>query len=358
MADLLNRIVEVVINRQTMIPSMKSFSEHLFVDAFDVTGTDFDAAHRVKVIGDPEELITAGLTVNSVPYLAAQKQFSQNPHIGKMYIGVKLPTDANWGAALSAIKKQNDGFYAVTASARTMEEQQEIATWVEANKKLYCAESGDSMITDEETGDIAAWLKLNNMDRTFVIFHPGCVPGENGKIVSADPMPGVALFGGMLTFQPGSATWMFKDMNAVPTYELETGQFDTASAKNAMLYCSVADVPTTFWGKVGSGEYIDIIHGCDWLEARIQNKIFTDLKKNKKVPFNNTGIEIIKGALKSALDEGIKIAELLDSYEITIPDASEVAEDEKAERNLPQVKFSAPLQGAIHTTKLSGTVTL
>jgi hypothetical protein len=358
MADLLDRIVEVIINRQTTVPTMKSFSEHLFVDAFDITGTTFDASHRVKIIGDPEELITMGLTSDSVPYRAAQKQFSQNPHINKMYIGVKLPTDASWGDALSAIKKQNNGFYAVTTSARTMADQQAIAQWIEANEKLYGIESGDPLITDEDTGDIAAYIKLNNLDRSFVFFHPDCAPDEDGNITPEDPMPVVALMGYMLTYQPGSATWMFKDMKAVPTYELDTGPFQKATDKNVMLYCLVADVPTTFWGKVGSGEYIDVIHGCDWLKARIQNKVFTVLKQNKKVSFNDTGIEIIKSALKSALQEGIDLAELLDSYTITVPEAADVPLDDKANRNLPQVNFNAPLQGAIHTTKIRGTITL
>jgi len=358
MADLLDRIVDVVINRQTTVPSMKSFSEHLFVDTFEPTPGSKFASKRVLVIGDPEELITAGLTTSSVAYKAAMKQYAQNPHIGKMYVGVKLPSDQSWIDALNAIKKANNGFFAVTTSARTMVEQQEIAQWAETNKKLYCIETGDPTIVDEETGDIGAWIKLMNLDFSFTFYHPDCAPGANGKITDNDPFPGVAAFGSILTFQPGSATWMFKDFKAVPTYELETGPFETATAKNVMLYLLVADVPTTFWGKVGCGEYIDIIHGCEWLKARIQNKVFTDLKKNKKVPFNDRGITVIKDALRNALQEGIDVAELLESYTITAPERIEVPEDERGKRNLPGVSFEAPVQGAIHTAKIRGNITL
>jgi hypothetical protein len=240
-----------------------------------------------------------------------------------------------------------------------MADQQAIAQWIEANEKLYGIESGDPLIPGAVTGDIAAWIKLNNLDRSFVLYHPDCIQDESTeKITDIDPMPAVALFGSQLTFQPGSATWMFKDMNGVPTYELDTGSFDQATTKNTMLYCLVADVPTTFWGKVGSGEYIDIIHGCDWLKARIQNKVFMALKNAKKVPYTDTGIQIVVDALRAALQEGIDIAELLESFEITHPAAADVPLDEKGKRNLPNVKFEAPLQGAIHTTKMRGTVTL
>jgi len=358
MADLIEKIVEVIINRQTKIPSMKSFSELLFVDTFNPAGTTF-ANKRVLVIGNPEELIKAGLTTTSVAYKAALKHFSQKPHIGKLYIGCKYLTDTSWTNALSAIKKCNNNFYAVATSARVMEEQQEIAEWIEANKKLYAIASGDPLIVEEEAGNIASFIKLFNMDRSFTFYHPNCAPDENGKLkLSDDVFPDVAICASCLTWNPGSATWVFKDMAAVPTYEVDNSQFETANKNNAMLYCSVADVPTTFFGKVGSGEYIDVIHGCDWLEARIQNKVFTDLKKNKKVPFNAVGIEIIKGALKSALQEGIDVAEMLDSYEITVPEKQDVPEDERAKRNLPGVEFSAPLSGAIHTTRIRGTITL
>ncbi|MDR2071468.1 MAG: hypothetical protein LBP81_08670 [Treponema sp.] len=52
-----------------------------------------------------------------------------------------------------------------------MANQQECAQWIQANEKLGGLCSGDSTIPDAETGDIAAWAKLNNLDRVFVFFH-------------------------------------------------------------------------------------------------------------------------------------------------------------------------------------------
>ena len=56
MADLLDKIVQVTITRQTTVPSMKSFSEVLFVDDFDASGITpvFNKDHRVQVFGSPE----------------------------------------------------------------------------------------------------------------------------------------------------------------------------------------------------------------------------------------------------------------------------------------------------------------
>jgi hypothetical protein len=70
------------------------------------------------------------------------------------------------------------------------------------------------------------------------------------------------------------------------------------------------------------------------------------------------GITIVCDALRDALQEGVDVAEVLNSYTITTPEASSIPADEKAKRNLPDVKWDAPLQGAIHTARFRGTVTL
>jgi hypothetical protein len=356
--DLIEKIVKVNITRQTTVPSMKSFSGHLIVDMFNPAGISpaFDAEHRVRLFGSLDEVAEAGFPSTGFVYRAAAKQFSQSPHISEVYVGIKLATDASWTDALTAIKAANNAWYAVTASARDMASQQEIAQWVEANQKLYCAGTGDSTLVDEETGDIAAWAKLNNLDRTIPFYHPDSAL-VSGQLGDADPIQEAALFGLMLTKQPGSPTWKFKQLKSVPTFEVSGAQFANAMAKNASVYCSVADVPMTFEGKVASGEYIDVIHGCDWLIARIQNKIFTVLSQHDKIPFTDTGIQQIVAQLRAALDEGVKY-EILASYDIQAPNAEDVAIDQKGKRNLPDINFTAPLAGAIHSTEINGTITL
>jgi hypothetical protein len=108
MADLLDKIVKVVITRQTTVPSMKSFSGHCIVDMFDPAGITpvFDADHRVRIFGGPDEILEAGFPSTSYIYRAAVKQHSQSPHIGDIYVGIKLATDASWTDALAAIKNQ------------------------------------------------------------------------------------------------------------------------------------------------------------------------------------------------------------------------------------------------------------
>jgi hypothetical protein len=460
MADQLEKIVQVTIERQTRVSGMKSFSEHLVAAEFWPVGITpvFDPDHRVRIFGSLDEIAAAGFPTDGFIYRAAAKQYSQSPHIGNMYVGWKIPgglkattgtlsapfvtgnviswtvntvqmqglsfdaagsseavidamvaainaefdttmqakkvdplhisiygiaatvsvtvengatqptmpfittdipEDEDWTAALNAIKSQNNDWYAISVAARMMANQQECAQWIQANEKLGGLCSGDITIPDEETGDIAAWAKLNNLDRVFVFFHPDAklADEEIDALAPDDPIPEAAYFGKMLTKQPGSPTWKFKELQSVPTYELTQGQVTNVENKNATWYMTTSDVPMTSNGQVASGEYIDVIHGLDWLKARIQNLVFTALINVDKVPFTDEGVQMVVSPLKAALEEAKKYS-ILASYEINFPAVADVSATDKGKRFLPDIDFTGVLAGAIHSTKIHGVVTL
>lgn len=259
-----------------------------------------------------------------------------------------ISADASWTDALNAMANDaNNGFYACEIHSDVLAEQQEFSLWVQANEKLGGIVSSDSAIVDEDSGDIADWLKTNNIDRVFCFYSKD------------DPFFVSGLFGKLLTKNPGSATWALKALEATPTNALSAGQRKTAERKNCNIYTSVSDLPLTRWGKVGSGEYIDVIHGCDWLKAKIQQLVLTALAQQDKVEFEDSGIEVIKSQLKAGLEKGCDYKILKKgAYTIECPTADEVDAAEKAERKLPDVKFNAPLSGAIHKTAINGVVTL
>jgi hypothetical protein len=474
MADQLDNIVKITIARNTSVPAMASFSEHIIVSDFSPVGITpiFDPAHRVHIFGSLEEVAEAGFSLDGYVYRAASKQFSQSPHIGKLYVGWKIPDgvhrayaiankpfqsgntvhwtvgtvsmpdvsfdeegssikmldtiikyfnaefghqsmmyrvnslqlavygawevstmeitggsdhpditwkndagqpsaadgsncviaqDANWTAALSACKQENNEWYAVSTSARAMENQQEVAQWVQANKKLCIITSGDTSITDEETGDIGTWAKVNNLDRVAVMFHPDAKLELENDLIDVisenDPVPEAAWFGKMLTKHPGNATWKFKSLQSVPTYDIAQGKVSTVEAKNVNWYMNTSGIPMTSDGRVASGEYLDVIQGVDWLEARIQNLVFTPLVQQDKIPFTDEGIQILVGGLRSALQEGVMYG-ILSEFSVEYPTAISVSVTDKANRILPDLKFEGKLAGAVHRTIIQGTIAL
>jgi len=160
----------------------------------------------------------------------------------------------------------------------------------------------------------------------------------------------------MLVKQPGSATWALKTLQSLGVYDLSGAQVTKCRNKNVNSYLSASGISITQDGKTG-GEYIDVIHGCDWLKARIQNLVFGVLANNDKVPYTDAGVQMIVAPLKQALDEAVKY-DILASYEVEYPAVADVSNTDKGNRFLPDVKFTGVLAGAIHSTRIDGTITL
>lgn len=351
--DQLDKIVKVVITRQTAVPSMASFSEHLVVAEFDAEdmADTFDSTHRVKRYGGLEELVTAGFATDEYVYKAAQAQFAQSPHISTIYVGWK-DSEETWTQALNAIAAQDNSWYALSVGTRKMAEQQLVAQWVQSNNKLCIVASSDTNIINADSGDIGSYIKANGIDRVGVFYHPLCAE----TFSSDDPVPEAAWFGKMLTKHPGSATWALKQLQLVPTYDLTDAQVTHCREKNVNTYMLAAGIAVTQDGIAGT-EYIDVIHGLDWLKARIANLVFESMVNKDKVAYTDTGVQIVVSPLRKALDEG-KTYEILADYDVSYPLVAELSNTEKGRRLLPDVKFNGTLSGAIQIVAIDGTIVL
>ena len=355
MANELDKIVQVVITRQTSVPSMASFNSAIIVDEFLASSVTpvMGTTERVREYGGIDEIVAAGFDEDGYVYKAAAAYFGQNPHPSKLYVGRKL-TGADgtetWTTALNAIATENSEWYGLCVSSRTQADQELVAAWTLTNKKLCVLASSDANIINSD-GDIADVLSTAENERAIVFYHPKC------SSISTDECPDAALLGKMFPKDPGSASWAYKTLLGVSPYVITSAQANTAEGKNAMTYMSIADVSVTRPGKVASGEYIDVIHGIDWLQARIQNRVYTPMVQLDKIPFTDGGVSVITAELEGALQEGVNVA-LLASYSSSVPKVADVSASDKANRMLPDVKFSAVLAGAIHKTKITGTVSL
>ena len=129
--------------------------------------------------------------------------------------------------------------------------------------------------------------------------------------------------------------------------------------KNCNYYSEVGGVNITQEGKVASGEWIDIIIGTDWIEARLRENVFSALVNNRKSPYDDTGITLIEGLVKGVLNQAADAGILQkDSIVVSVPRYADIPQADKLARKLPNVKFSALYQGAIHRTTINGTISV
>jgi hypothetical protein len=243
-----------------------------------------------------------------------------------------------------------------------------LAVWIEANEKVFVYQTSDTACSDStSTTDVMPDLKLLSYARTFGKYCANRLHsyGEVGWTAAMLSAPGF----------PGTAAWFYRTIvGEVP--DVLTSSQDHAivgigtagtSGKNGNIYVTQNSLGITKGGRVAVGEWIDVIVGRDALKARIQESVFSALKKAadnaSKVPFTDFGIGLIQSAILTPLNvaatpqpDGSSFL-TPGSQSVTVPKASAVSSTDKANRRLTGVTFTAQIAGAIYATVITGSLT-
>ena len=267
-------------------------------------------------------------------------------------------TTANVVTDIQAIQEVNDDWYALACTDRTQATVQSIATYIETQIKIFGTASNTAIIVDQPPGNgmgldstsIAYYLFNNGLVRSFCLFNED----------ADSDYPECAWFGACFLSTPGSETWAFKN--------LATISFSTICFKSRVeCFCKKLQhlrIHRRSWHYTkrnsGSGEYIDIIRGVDWLTSTIQTLVYAILVNSPKIPYTDSGITAVEGQIRQALQMGIDNNFIAQepAYQIFVPTAASVPSVDKANRILRNVKFQATLAGAIQAVQIQGTVSV
>lgn len=266
---------------------------------------------------------------------------------------VVAETQANVGVAdfLADISEADDDWYGLIWIERVKQQVYEAAAYIATKEKIFITCSNDADIIDSgQTDDIASLLSLANNSRAAVIYN-------------ADPadFADAAWMGNCFTFDPGEETWMFKTLEGITAdTALTSSERRAASDKNCNLYVTIGGNDMTEFGTMASGLFIDEIRGIDWLTARLRERVFALLKKMPKVPFTDAGIASVEAEVRAVLENAENFGLLASDpkFTVTVPKATDVSPNDRAERVLPDVEFDARLAGAIHKVNIDGVVTV
>lgn len=347
----LNDIVEVNITRQTTSVAVAAFNVPLILSQF-ATSKTRQAFTRARVYGSMAELYDDGWRSTDAVYNIANAIFSQNPSVNKIVVGRKDSNDATIDAALNAIANENNDWYGIVVDQALVSSFADVASWVETAKKFAIFWITDVNAYDpSKSTDLASVLKLANRNRSAVFWHATPAGGAD--------YPDAAWMGEGFPYEPGTSTWAYKTLNGVTPDTLLASQETALKNKNCNYYMTVGGVSITQEGKVASGEYIDIIIGTDWIEARLREAVYSALVNNRKIPYDDTGIAMIEGLVKGVLNEAASKGILqADSIAVTVPKYADIPQADKLAMKLPDVKFSALYQGAIHSVTINGTISV
>jgi hypothetical protein len=241
-----------------------------------------------------------------------------------------------------------DLFYGLLIDSFAETEINLAAAFAEANSKIFLGQAPDQEILESgQTDDVASDLEGAGYTRSAVCFT---------RNMSSDWAAG--LMGLQLGKTAGSSTWAFKQIAGAEADVLSTTHFAAARAKNALLYTTDRGIAHTWDGFAASGRYFDITHGVDFLKADIETRVYQLFLDQEKVPFTATGLAQVEGQIRAALAAAEASGLITSGWTVTMPSLTGYSTVDKAARILRTVKFSATLQGAVHSVTVAGVLTI
>lgn len=258
---------------------------------------------------------------------------------------------------LATISASNDTWYGLVVAGASDADILQAAAYIESVRKIFVAVSSSAAIATSATSDVLSTLKSKAYARTALVFSPGAA----AQGIEA------AWVGGQLPQTPGSNTWTYRTLVGISPDTLSANQVATVigqpiggvAGKNGNVYTVVGGVPVTQQGMMAKGQYIDITIGLDWLQAAIQNNIYSAIVAANKIPFTDEGVGVLMSAVRAAIDQGVA-NQLIDgdTISITAPPVLQVLPSQRAQRIAPTITFGCRLKGAIQSVRVRGNVTV
>lgn len=315
------------------------------------------AATTTTVAAAIEALIEAVTGVNSAPALAV---ITVTPANAAELVNLAawtsnfsiqdMTSDPGVEDDLDDVLEVDQDWYGVLLDSNSENEVKAAAAWTEANKKLFGYSTSDTGVASSGvTTDVCSDLKALGYDRTFGIYN------ANELLCFA----GAAWMARGFAFDPGKITWAFKDLAGVAVDKLSTGVQTALEAKNCNFYVAKFGRSITWEGKLASGEYIDVTHGLDWLEAEMAIQVFQAVSSLPKLPYTKSGLGVLEGTVKAVMKAATRQGVLADDENLYVrmPTLDEIDPVTRAQRLVPNIEFGGRLAGAIHKTKADGLIT-
>lgn len=341
----LDRIINIQIDRQTTPIPQKGFGVMLLLVGDDALKP---AGQTTRVAEYDQSSFKSDFT-SGIVFDALTAYFSQDLVPERVLVGYVEGTETV-AEALALIDNERADWYALGMTSRVLADQEAGALYVSTARRISGHASADAeMLNPSSTGDLAKSFFDNGRSRSFSFYS-----GD-----AATKYPEIAWMGRTLPAQPGSLTWKFKSLTGITPDALTGAERSALIAKKANFYEEVGGVNITEEGWMGDGSFIDEIRGVDWLHARLQEAIFARLVNLPKIPYTEQGVDLIVNEMEAvgrrAVNQGILVA---GSFVVTKPVISEISFNDRASRVLPNIKFNALLQDAVHEIKINGVVTV
>ena len=212
--------------------------------------------------------------------------------------------------------------------------------------------------TNETVSGIAETVKSYGKGKRTVVF----VSGEDNK----EAVYGVgALVGAVGNKTVGSVTWKFRTVGGVKPVDLNVTQIKKLHEAHAFTYVTKANINQTSEGFTLAGEFIDALHGDDWIKASIESELQSLLSSSEKVTYDATGIAQIDATVTTVLTAATTNGIIepnpetgAGTFTVTTVSRADTPAADISERKYNGLSFEYTRSSAIHSVKVHGQINL
>lgn len=312
-----------------------------------------DVEHPAPVIGLGQVAI-----LTPAPDIATETTYKEYGDLDSLVIDYAATTEVYKTAAANLAQSNSSGKIAVMTYIKTSADA--------AVDKYFGEEWHFALMPEADQADkLAVANKILSNKFKFLVNQTAdltelTVFGTNRRVIhyyhtNANEYLAAAVLGDVANLTVGQATWKFrKNLVGVTPIQISKSELTAIHEAGANAYVLKAGIPSTSEGITASGEYIDNVHGEDWIKANIESGLQFILLENDKVSFDATGFALVNAGLTSVFElattNGIveKNADGSGNYTISMPSPASVPAQDRVDRILNNLKPVYKPDGAIH----------
>jgi len=352
MNDEARRIVDVVIDRESVGVTSANFQTPLFMRSTSAASAKVETFQSAKDVGEI-------YTTSSPEYYASVAHFGQVGCPKFFKIATPKTGDATTTAKLTTINAIDSDWYGLTLQDITPTVTNDAASWCGTNYKfLFTGDKIPAVLDAVGTDTTSApyYLNLNSRTKSHCLYNTPLRDVAKAEAGYAD----VAFASMTLGKTVGSYTTFGKNLKNMHTDKLSGTAVTTLKAKNTSFYTKMYGLDITEGAKTCGGslaDWVDVEIGIDWLTSRIQESVFATVVGGNKISYTEEGVAKLKLAVDIVLNQAVR-NELLASYEITTAPVGDQSQTDKNNRVYNGITWTATLAGAIHSTTINGKVSV
>ena len=354
--ELINQIVDVQIRNVTSNTYSRDLNTIAVLAKHDV----FTAPELYRVYQGSSAMAEDGFDLESYAYNAVRLIFSQEITPVNVVVGRVSATgvNADYLTAFNQLLMIPQGWLWLISDLRDTTTQVTLAGLVETNDKMYLAATNEAVaLTALDTTDLSSKVKALSYGNTACWFDD-----KLGKGASSVPNYSEAsLLGRCANGIAGTVNFRLKRLVGVtvaPSVDSLT-KMKTLEDKGYTFTANIEQSVRSYGStKTGSGEWIDTVLSIIWLKTNIRERVFATIANSEKLPFETEGAAAIEADVRSVIAQGQGYNIVADDtpVSVTTPDIRDLTPAQRNTRNLPNVRFSCRLSGAINSTVIRGEV--